>query len=165
MNSLFVRDGISTRDLHLSVSTDRELICRLINQWHSWRSAPCGWKVAFVLTDGIAIYGVSIFGRPVARCEDQETTLEHTRMALSRHAPRNSATYFMAQSRKWIRENMPHIKRLISYVPAGTYTGITYRGDNWRTVYANKKSTSKWTNRARRHDVQNEYRTKFEREP
>lgn len=165
MNQLFSRDTVQLRDLRIQVTHNRELVCSLINHWHSWRTAPPGWRVAFLLTDGLVIYGVSTFGRPVARCEEQETTLEHTRMALAPNAPRNSATFFMAQTRKWIRDNMPSVTRLISYVPSDRFSGVTYRGDNWKIVYSNQRTTSKWTNRANRHNVGCKTRTKFEREP
>jgi hypothetical protein len=165
MTQLFECKAEQVRDLYIRRTRKRILIRTFINEWHSFRKCPQGWRVAFILTDGIAIYGVSTFGRPVARREDQERTLEHTRMALSSEAPRNSATFFMAQCRKWIRENMPEINRLISYVPAGKYKGITYLGDNWRVVYENQISTARWTNRKSRHDAQNTLRTKFEREP
>lgn len=151
--------------LHVAVTRDKELVNMLVNSWHSWRKAPQGWRVAFVLTDGIVIHGVSTFGRPVARREDQLTTLEHTRMALADTAPRNSASFFMAKCRAWIRDNMPDIVRLISYVPSREYSGITYRADNWRIVYQDKKCSAKWTNREGRENSQNEYRTKFERIP
>ena len=144
---------------------NKALVCQLINQWHSFRDAPQGWKVALALTDGLNIYGVSTFGRPVARHEDQVTTLEHTRMALAPNAPRNSATRFMALCRKWIRENMPEVSRLISYVPSDRYTGITYRADNWRIVYENQVETATWKNRPGRLGNEAKVRTKFEREP
>lgn len=165
MTQLFEQKVAHARDLQVRRTRKRVIVKSFIDNWHSFRKCPQGWRVAFILTDGVAIYGVSTFGRPVARREDQETTLEHTRMALSNDAPRNSASFFMAQSRKWIRANMPEVKRLISYVPAGKYKGITYLADNWRIVYENQHSTAKWTNRKERHDVQNEQRTKFEREP
>lgn len=165
MEQLFGGSAAVVGDLYVGITHDGELVKRLINQWHSMRTAPAGWRVAFVLTDGITVYGVSTFGHPVARRENQQTTLEHTRMALSPDAPRNSATFFMARSRKWIRENMPEIGRLISYVPSDKYTGVTYRGDNWPIVYADQCTTSRWTNRPKRRDVQNAQRTKFERVP
>lgn len=157
--------AIPLSQLRCEVTHRYALVAAYVNMWHSWLTAPQGWKVAFVLTDGVTIYGVSTWGRPVARLEDQETTLEHTRMALCDAAPRNSGTWFLAQNRKWIRENMPHIKRCISYVPSERHTGIVYRGDNWRTVYVAQAFQHTWTNRAGRKEQQYKIRTKFEREP
>lgn len=160
-----IESAVPLRSLYAAVTHDRQLVMQLIDQWHSWRNAPQGWRVAFLFTDGVCIFGVSTFGRPVARLEDQETTLEHTRMALAPNAPRCSATRFMALSRKWIRDNMPEIKRLISYVPFDRFTGVTYRVDNWRTAYAYRHTTHSWTNRSGHQAVENHIRTKFERVP
>ena len=157
---------IKLQCLYAAVCHDGALVKSLINSWHSWRCAPVGWKVAFLLTDGVAIYGVSTFGRPVARMEDQISTLEHTRMALGPNAPRNSASYFMAKCRHWIRENMPDVGRLISYVPTREYTGVTYRADNWTIVYEDRPANGRtWTNRSWRHDVGNKHATKYVRKP
>lgn len=154
------------RELRVVCTHDGVLVRGLIDEWHSFRSCPAGWRIAFMLTDGIAIYGVSIFGRPVARCEDQVYTLEHTRMALGPHAPRNSASFFMAGCRRWIRRHMPEIVRLISYVPTRRYSGVTYRADNWHVVFEDREATGRsWANRSGRGDVGNDYSTKFEREP
>lgn len=162
---VFELAGIPLRHLRAEVTHDAALVRQLVNQWHSFKCAPQGWRVAFVLTDGVRLLGVSTFGRPVARLEDQETTLEHTRMALAPDAPRCSATRFMALTRKWIRENMPEITRLVSYVPADKYTGITYRGDGWKIVYAEKRTSHTWTNRSGRDANEDKIRTKFERTP
>lgn len=153
------------RQLVVVTTTDSKLVKTLINEWHSMRTAPAGWRVAFVLTDGVNIYGVSTFGRPVARCEDQVHTLEHSRMALGPQAPRNSASYFMSRCRAWIRKNMPEIKRLISYVPTREYTGVTYRADNWSTIYADMPKRASWQNRTKRTGIANQFRTKYERVP
>lgn len=149
----------------VSVTHDSQLVRQLVRQWHSSNKPPVGWRVAFLLHDGAAIIGVSTFGRPVARMEDQVHTLEHTRMALAPSAPRNAGTFFMAHCRVWIRENMPEIKRLISYVSQLRHTGIVYRGDNWRLVYERHKDNSMWTNRPGRIDSKALLRAKFEREP
>lgn len=162
---LFPAQVLSVSDLVVTTTSDGLLVRSLVNAWHSCRRAPQGWRVAFLLTDGFHIYGVSTFGRPVARLEDQLTTLEHTRMALSTAAPRNAGTYFMAQSRKWIRDNMPDIKRLISYVPLELHSGIIYRGDNWKTVYWGKNSRHNWTNRPNRRSEIYTLKAKFERTP
>ena len=162
---MFVSIAPGISDLTVSVSHDAALVASLINNWHSWRTSPAGWRVAFLLLDDCAIYGVSTFGRPVARLEDQHRTLEHTRMALGPGAPRNSASWFMARCRAWIRENMPDINRLISYVPAGEYRGVTYLADNWAVVYEEVPGRATWTNRAGRLSSENVLRTKFERVP
>jgi len=160
-----IRSVPQLNQLRVVPTRDGLLVKAMINSWHSFRKSPVGFRVAFVLTDGISIVGVSTFGRPVARNEDQLTTLEHTRMALCDNAPPNSASFFMARCRSWIRQNMPEVSRLISYVPSRQYMGVTYLSDNWNIVYCDQEAWSSWTTRKRRGDNGNEYRTKFERKP
>ena len=145
-----------------------------INEWHSTHRAPPGYRIAFLLErftghwDDLAsheVLGVSTWGRPVARAEDQVTTLEHTRMALSPAAPKNSASWFIAANRRWIRTHMPEIHRLISYVDESHHTGVTYRADNWQVVYRRRRSSHTWGNRSGRSGEKADLRTKFERVP
>src|SRR5512146_2683421 len=111
---LFYAPALTARALSVGVTHDGELVKRLVNEWHSILSAPVGWKVAFLLCAENSIVGVATWGRPIARMEDQTETLELTRMALH-DAPKNAATFFLGRMRHWIREQMPDVKRLISY--------------------------------------------------
>jgi len=162
--SYFPSYATSPRSLICAVTTNGLLVKDFITCWHSTLPAPTGWRIAFLLLDGLAILGVSTWGRPTARLEDQEYTLEHTRMALSYGAPRNSGSWFLARNREWIRKNMPEIGRVIAYINLDHHTGIVYRADNWQTVYR-EYSTSSWTNRPGRLGTEANYRAKFERAP
>ncbi len=153
------------RQLVQGVAHTAGILKQLLGQWHGTLPAPTGWRIAFVAHDGASIVAVSTWGRPVARMEDQETTLEHNRMACAPNAPRNTASWFIAQNRKWIRAHMPEIKRLIAYVDLRHHTGITYRADNWRTVYYGQQETSSWQNRPGHCGIAAQLRCKFEREP
>ena len=142
--------------------------------WHSTRRPPQGWRVAFQLRApveswgdlrGYSVLGVSTWGRPVARAEDQVATLEHTRMALSPEAPKNSASWFIAANRRWIRNNMSSVNRLIAYVDEMDHSGVTYRADNWRTVYRSRRRSHTWLSRPGRTGKVDRLRTKFERSP
>lgn len=147
----------------------------VIAAYHSTHRPPQGWKVAFLLVaPGPAwedlgtrrILGASTFGRPVAKAEDQSgATLEHTRMALAPTAPKNSASWFMGATRKWIRANMPEVRRLIAYVDETDHTGVTYRADNWATVYRARRERGRWSSRPGRTARRAVLRTKFERAP
>jgi hypothetical protein len=140
------------------------LVKRLINQWHSTRRAPAGWKIAFLLLESGKVIGVSTWGRPVARLEDQVNTLEHTRMALDSEAPKNSASWFLARNREWIRGRMPEIRRLIAYVDLEKHKGISYLADNWQVVYKERADNS-WRNRPGRTGSEARLRMKLERRP
>ncbi len=144
---------------------NRVLVSRLVRAWHSTHRAPQGWRIAFVLKRNGVTVGVSTFGRPVARMEDQWTTLEHQRMALGPGLPKNTASWWMAQMRRELRTEFPEVRRLISYVDETVHTGVTYRADNWRTVYRARVESKSWGNRKGRVQPQAYARTKFEREP
>ena len=149
-----------------SVRTRNRLVVnRLIRAWHSTHRPPPGWRIAFLLKrDGVTV-GVSTFGRPVARMEDQTHTLEHQRMALGPGLPKNTASWFMAMTRRQIREAFPEVRRLIAYVDETVHSGVTYRADNWRTVYRRRNSHDTWSNRPGRVQPSAILRTKFERTP
>ena len=147
------------------VTHDRLLVRTAISLWHGTLGPIPGWKVAFVLKDGERVVGISTFGRPVARHESDPGTWEHTRMALAPNRPKNTPSRFMAMCRRWIRENRPEVQRLISYVDETHHTGVTYRADNWRTVYHRHRATDSWSNRPGRTAPTASIRTKFERKP
>jgi hypothetical protein len=151
-------------DCSCMVVHDRLLVQGFISEFHSTLGAPVGWRVAFALLFGGEVLGISTWGRPTARLEDQVATLEHTRMALKPSAPKNSGSWFLARNREWIRENMPGIIRLIAYVNLDDHNGGIYRADNWKQLYR-KKNRSSWTNRAGRLGTEVTIRGKFEREP
>lgn len=167
MMQLFPVTVRRVRELHIDVTTDTNLVRMCINEWHSSSVAArrWTWRVAFILTDGVLIYGVATWGKPCARNEDQLHTLEHSRMALSPIAPRNSATYFLAKMRAWIRTHMPEIRRLISYVTMSKHTGVTYRADNWHKVYEKRTNQSWSKSRPTRRGVSSNHKAKFERLP
>lgn len=106
---------------------------RMIEQHHYLRYAPCGHKFSLGIYAGEQLIGVMIFGRPVARKEDQENTLELTRMFLY-DSPKNSESRSLSLAEKWIRKNR-HETRLIAYSdPEVGHKGIIYRAANWRYV-------------------------------
>lgn len=150
-----------TARLCCGVTHSKELVQRLVNEWHSVLTAPQGWKVAFLLSAGETIIGVATWGRPVARLEDQEATLELTRMALH-NAPKNAATWFSARMRRYIRTNFPQVTRLISYQDVDRHVGTFYKADNWKLV-AVKNSEHTWRNRAGRIGNERQHKAKWEK--
>jgi hypothetical protein len=147
-----------------AVTRDGKQIKSFIDLWHSTHKAPVGWRVAFSLLFGGNLVGISTWGRPTARLEDQVSTLEHTRMALTPEAPRNSGSWFLARNREWIRSNLPEIRRLIAYVNLANHKGTIYLADNWKVVYR-KRDWNTWKNRAGRQGTEARLRAKFERVP
>ena len=151
---------------------NRLLVQRLLRAWHSTHGPRVGWRVAFALYDGSEILGVSIWGFPTARLEDNSgRTLEHYRMALSPSAPKNAASWFIARNREWVRRELPAVSRLITYLDETVHSGVTYRADNWRRVPCDPrgKPWKPYRNAEgrllRRTSRPHGRRAKFEREP
>jgi len=142
-----------------------KLVEHLIRQWHSTLpNAPPGFRVAFVVyAPNLAPVAVAMWGRPVARMEDYEHTLELTRLAHGPGAPYNLGSWVLARMREWIRENMPEITRLISYQDADIHDGAIYKADNWRRVYE-KHTEHTWTNRPGRKGTERKHKIKWEME-
>lgn len=144
------------------------LVRRLVSAWHSTHPPRIAWKRAFLLRNGSAIVGVSVWGLPTARLEDNTgSTWEHYRMALSPEAPKNSASWFIAHNRDWIRDRAPDVRRLIAYVDLTVHSGVTYRADNWRRVACDFRGRP-WTPNAAHPGRKSKplgRRAKFERAP
>lgn len=143
------------------------LLCRdLVGRWHSTLpNVPPGFKLAFVAyaPNGEPV-ACGMWGRPVARMEDFIETLELTRLAHSPSVPRNFGSWMLGQMRRYIRDNAPEIKRLISYQDADIHHGTIYRADNWKQVYEHFTEHT-WTNRPGRLGTERMHKIKWERVP
>lgn len=102
---------------------------------HKWSS--CRYALGLFLDD--IVYGVAIYGFPVGRRVVKSITpslentevLELTRLWLKDEAPKNSESFFIGKTFKWLRENTD-IKVLISYAdPMANHVGIIYQATNW----------------------------------
>ncbi|QDP59909.1 MAG: putative adenine modification enzyme [Prokaryotic dsDNA virus sp.] len=102
---------------------------------HKWSS--CRYALGLFLGD--ELHGVAIYGFPVGRqvvksispqLENQDV-LELTRLWLRDEAPKNSESFFIGQTFKWLKENTD-TKVLISYAdPMADHLGIIYQATNW----------------------------------
>jgi len=147
-------------------TTSRSLCRDLIARWHSTLpNMPPGFRLAFVAyaSNGEPV-ACATWGRPVARLEDSKETLELTRLAHSPNVPRNFGSWMLGQMRRYIRENMPEIKRLISYQDADIHHGTIYKADNWTKVYE-RFTEHTWTNRPGRRGTERKHKIKWERAP
>ena len=102
---------------------------------HKWSSC----RYSFGLLLGDELHRVAIYGFPVGRqvvksispqLENQDV-LELTRLWLRDEAPKNSESFFIGQTFKWLKENTD-TKVLISYAdPMADHLGIIYQATNW----------------------------------
>ena len=165
MSALWSANATHTSECTIAPTTDYRLVRQLVGEWHSTLPfAPPGWRVGFVVSANNIPVAVAMWGRPVARMEDQEHTLELTRLAHSPEAPRNTGSWALARMRAWIRENMPEIERLISYQDADIHHGTIYKADNWQCGdIISERHT--WTNRTNRRGTERQHKVKWERQP
>jgi hypothetical protein len=100
-----------------------------------------------------------IFGRPAARHEDYETTLELTRMFLF-DGIKNSESRSLSLAEKWIKKNTK-FRRLIAYADSDRHTGMIYKAANWKMIGVTKAGS--WSNRKKRRGQIGGDKFKYER--
>ena len=86
------------------------------------------------------LIGVACYGDPIGRSAGQSISpllertevLELTRLFVFDGFGSNIESWFVSQTFKWLKENTPHIKALISYSdPKEGHCGIIYQSTNW----------------------------------
>lgn len=92
--------------------------------------APLGPKLCLGIFAENIMIGIMIYGRPIARYEDQEKTLELWRMVLF-ETPKNSESKSLSLAEKYIKKNTEY-ERLIAYsdIDHG-HKGTVYKAANW----------------------------------
>ena len=162
---LLAPDTYALADVVMQQSRSYTAIARLNALWHSvLPESPAGMRVGFVFYAGASPIACAMWGRPSARLEDQDTTLELTRLAHSPSVPHNFGSWALSRMREWIREHMPEVARLISYQDASVHFGTIYKADNWTPVY-DLHTTHSWANRPGRLGNERGHKIKWERTP
>ena len=102
-----------------------------------------------------------IFGRPAARHENQDTTLELTRMCLF-DSPKNSESRALSLAERWIKAHTDY-RRLIAYSDtAEGHEGTIYKAANW--TFLNIVKGGSWGNRRKRRKYTGGDKLKFEKQ-
>lgn len=102
---------------------------------HKWTSC----RYALGLFDGGDLIGVAIYGFPVGRqvvksispilCNND--VLELTRLWIDDSGPKNTESFFIGKTFKWLRNNT-NVKVLVSYSdPMYNHKGTIYQATNW----------------------------------
>lgn len=165
--TLFDVPSVTLAECHLVRTHSRTLVSRLVAEWHSVLPlTPFPFRLAFlVIAYDLVPVAVATWNHPSARMEDHEHTFELIRLAHGPQVPKNTGSWALGQMRRWIRENMPEITRLISYQDANVHHGTIYKADNWHQVYE-KVGESTWGNRpGRRNGAERTHKIKWERKP
>lgn len=126
---------IKPRELKLEVCEKLYAVelCRL---WHSRlpnvQRGP--WQFAFEAHWEGTPVAVALWNNPSARMLPNHW-LELRRMACSPVAPRNTASWFLAQMARYFRAHCPERERLISYQDTAVHLGTIYKAAGWTAAY------------------------------
>lgn len=83
---------------------------------------------------GVLTYGTIPGNNAVAVCgpEHKLAVMELTRLALYDWAPRNSESWFIGQTFRWMEHNRPDVSILLSYADSAVgHVGTIYQATNW----------------------------------
>jgi hypothetical protein len=143
-----------------------EYVDRLIQRNHyldTIPSAPCIYR--YVISAGIehGIIGAAMWGKPVARMEDQEDTLELLRFWTEDYTPKNTESYAIGAMIRDLKEKDTH-SRLIAYASTGEeHDGGIYKATNWSDCGVRETATGDgWENRSGRTTDDASPKRKFE---
>lgn len=117
------------------------LACELNRHWHSMLPRTdlgnilCGnMTVCYgALYEG-NWYAVAIWSQPIISTLCDGETLELRRLAISRAAPKNTASRMLAIMRRLLRRKCPAIQRLVTYLAIDVHAGTIYRAAGWLPV-------------------------------
>ena len=122
------------------------LASELNNEWHSvlpkihyTNISRCPTNVCFGAFYDWQCYACAIWTSPVSRSIDYKTVLELRRLAISPQAPKCTATWMIGKMIKYIKNNLNHIDRLISYQDTEVHDGTIYKASNWIAKHRTQK--------------------------
>lgn len=149
--------AIPTSPLQLQISQcNVHLACGLNELWHS-RFPKIDWSnvvrnkryICFVAEYCFLNYATAIWSSPIAgnRLKDSYKILELRRLAISKDAPKNTASRMLSIMIKIIRKSFPEITRFISYQDTDVHLGTIYKASGWKASTLGKFQS--WTNNHR----------------
>ena len=127
---------------------------------HSVPDAPA--KHRYLITFGLkGIVGAAVWGKPIARNEDQEKTIELLRFWTSNKTPKNTESKALGKMMRDMKNK--GYERCIAYSSTGQkHDGTIYKATNWKEISRTGKSKG-WTNRPNRKDRDTSSKIKFEK--
>jgi hypothetical protein len=118
---------------------------RIIERNHYLECAPAGARHRYLITGGLnfGIIGAAMWGRPVGREIDQETTVELTRFWTEDWTPKNAESVALSQMMKDLGRK--GYDRLIAYASVALHEGTIYKATNWLNL--GLRWPASWDNR------------------
>ena len=153
VHPLFQEEGdgsipISSLQLHFGQITLRQ--AKLLNDhWHS--RLPNYTQTQAIICFGAEFsgiyYAVAIWSNP-SSASLPSNWLELKRMAISKSAPKNTASRMIGWMIRDIRKKYPSCPKLISYQDTDVHSGTIYKASGWRAAHTSKGDT--WQGRKNR---------------
>jgi len=110
-------------------------------KWHSMLPRTdlgnllCGnMSVAYAASFDGFWYAVAIWSQPIVASMCDGHTIELRRMAISKTAPKNTASRMLGIMRKMLKRKMPYLQKCISYLAVDVHAGTIYKASGWKPV-------------------------------
>lgn len=104
--------------------------CHYLNRW------PGTTVAVFRLESNTNPVGVIVYSLPpreIFKRYNVTLAWELSRLWVSDEMPRNTESWFIAQTVRWIRRNRPSVGALVSYAdPSQGHVGTIYKASNWK---------------------------------
>lgn len=141
------------------VLCERNEIRDFIEHWHySHNINGLISDYCFKLMDGDEMIGAMIYGRMAMANvwkkygEKQEDVIELRRLVTIDDTPKNTESYFIGQTLKWMRDNTD-IKTIVSYAdPEYGHEGVIYKATNFELIGKTAKGRVIFYNGKKYHD-------------
>lgn len=129
-------EELRAKEIHSTEADD------IIKNNHYLESTPAGAKHRYLIVAPMkGVFGAAMWGRPVARHEDQEDTLELTRFWTSDVTPKNTESKVLGEMMRDLKEK--GYDRLIAYASTGQgHEGTIYQATNWEKVKETREGDS-----------------------
>ncbi len=122
-------------DVYYNGPTIDEECKALIEHWHyskSSRSQQQKHVFKLVSKSSNVLVGVAIYGNPMSRHFNKNHTIELRRLALIDAAPRNSESYFIGRTLRWLGKNTDYSEVVSFSDPNHGHQGIIYKASNFQ---------------------------------
>lgn len=117
---------------YLSNNLPREVMDFVINNHYSKSCRSQQQKHVFTLLNGRQLHGVAIYGHPMGRNCDPDM-IELRRFCLAPGAEKNTASWFLSHSLRWLRDFEMSFNRVLSFAdPNRGHRGTIYRAANFQ---------------------------------
>lgn len=110
-----------------------EEIKDFVKEWHYSKSTRSQQqKHVFKLVDNYDnLVGVIIYGNPMSRHHNASTTIELRRLCLIDDTPKNTESFFIGKTIRWIKKNTSY-EKIVSFAdPNRGHSGTVYKATNF----------------------------------